>query len=105
MSLFCSVLYISVFYVSQNNQAQKSQSLGDPPQIYLSDPSSLTSLIPLTPGECVVNPSQHVFVVIKPPSVGQSKESSLSAEEDLLEIVSLEDKADVEVNRHVTVNS
>lgn len=79
-----------------NNQAQKSQSLGDPPQIYLSDPSSLTSLIPLTPGECVVNPSQHVFVVIKPPSVGQSKESSLSAEEDLLEIVSLEDKADVE---------
>ncbi|KAI2662090.1 ETS domain-containing protein Elk-1 [Labeo rohita] len=80
----------------QNTQAQKSQSLGDPPQIYLSDPSSLTSLIPLAHGECVVNPSQPVFVVIKPSPVGLHKESSLSPEEDLLEIVTLDEKGDVE---------
>ncbi|KAK7136255.1 hypothetical protein R3I94_014791 [Phoxinus phoxinus] len=79
-----------------NAQAQKSQSLGDPPQIYLSDPSSLTSLIPLAHGECVVNPSQPVFVVIKPPSVGLTKESNLPAEEELLEIVDLDEKTDVE---------
>ncbi|XP_051509467.1 ETS domain-containing protein Elk-1-like isoform X2 [Myxocyprinus asiaticus] len=85
-----------------NAQAQKSQSLGDPPQIYLSDPSSLTSLIPLAHGECVVNPSQPVFVVIKP-SVGLPKESSFPPEEDLLEIVNLDEKSDVEVNRCVTV--
>lgn len=77
--------------------------MGDPPQIYLSDPSSLTSLIPLAHGECVVNPSQPVFVVIKPPSVGLPKESSLPHEEDLLDIVNLDEKTDVEVNRHVTV--
>ncbi|XP_050973171.1 ETS domain-containing protein Elk-1 [Labeo rohita] len=81
---------------STNTQAQKSQSLGDPPQIYLSDPSSLTSLIPLAHGECVVNPSQPVFVVIKPSPVGLHKESSLSPEEDLLEIVTLDEKGDVE---------
>ncbi|XP_048065245.1 ETS domain-containing protein Elk-1 isoform X2 [Megalobrama amblycephala] len=79
-----------------NAQTQKSQSLGDPPQIYLSDPSSLTSLIPLAPGECVVNPSQHMFVVIKPPPVGLAKESNLPHEEDLLEIVDLDEKPDVE---------
>ncbi|XP_077080164.1 ETS domain-containing protein Elk-1 [Siphateles boraxobius] len=79
-----------------NAQAQKSQSLADPPQIYLSDPSSLTSLIPLAHGECVVNPSQPVFVVIKPPSVGLPKESNLPPEEDLLEIVDLDEKTDVE---------
>ncbi|XP_056121267.1 ETS domain-containing protein Elk-1 [Rhinichthys klamathensis goyatoka] len=79
-----------------NAQAQKSQSLGDPPQIYLSDPSSLTSLIPLAHGECVVNPSQPVFVVIKPPSVGLPKESNLPPEENLLKIVDLDEKTDVE---------
>ncbi|XP_073675534.1 ETS domain-containing protein Elk-1 [Garra rufa] len=79
-----------------NTQVQKSQSLGDPPQIYLSDPSSLTSLIPLAHGECVVNSSQPVFVVIKPSPVGLPKESSLSPEEDLLEIVDLDDKTEVE---------
>ncbi|KAI7797960.1 putative ETS domain-containing protein Elk-1, partial [Triplophysa rosa] len=79
-----------------NAQAQKSQNLGDPPQIYLSDPSSLTSLIPLAHGECVVNPSQQVFVVIKPPHVGMTKESGLSPEDDLLEIVHLEEKSEVE---------
>ncbi|KAK2898265.1 hypothetical protein QQF64_032573 [Cirrhinus molitorella] len=79
-----------------NTQAQKSQSLGDPPQIYLSDPSSLTSLIPLAHGDCVVNSSQPVFVVIKPSPVGLSKESSLPPEEDLIEIVTLDDKTDVE---------
>ncbi|XP_016401958.1 ETS domain-containing protein Elk-1-like [Sinocyclocheilus rhinocerous] len=79
-----------------NTQAQKSQSLGDPPQIYLSDPSSLTSLIPLAHGECVVNHSQPVFVVIKPSPVGLPKESSLPPEDDLLEIVHLDDKTDVE---------
>ncbi|KAL0187152.1 hypothetical protein M9458_018822, partial [Cirrhinus mrigala] len=70
--------------------------LGDPPQIYLSDASSLTSFIPLAQGECVVNPSQPVFVVIKPSPVGLPKESSLSPEEDLLEIVTLDEKTDVE---------
>ncbi|XP_052460807.1 ETS domain-containing protein Elk-1-like [Carassius gibelio] len=79
-----------------NSQAQKSQNLGDPPQIYLSDPSSLTSLIPLAHGECVVNPSQSVFVVLKPSPVGLSKESSLPPEDDLLEIVQLDDKTDLE---------
>ncbi|XP_042632140.1 ETS domain-containing protein Elk-1-like [Cyprinus carpio] len=81
---------------TMNTQAQKSQNLGDPPQIYLSDPSSLTSLIPLAHGECVVNPSQPVFVVIKPLPVGLPKESSLPPEEELLEIVDLDDKTDVE---------
>ncbi|XP_051525923.1 ETS domain-containing protein Elk-1-like isoform X2 [Myxocyprinus asiaticus] len=85
-----------------NTQAHKSQSLSDPPQIYLSDPSSLTSLIPLAHGECVVNPSQPVFVVIKPP-VGLPKESSFPPEEDLLEIVNLDEKADVEVQPESTV--
>ncbi|XP_067250532.1 ETS domain-containing protein Elk-1 isoform X4 [Chanodichthys erythropterus] len=80
----------------QNAQTQKSQSLGDPPQIYLSDPSSLTSLIPLAPAECVVSPSQHMFVVIKPPPVGLAKESNLPPDEDLLEIVDLDEKPDVE---------
>ncbi|XP_067270439.1 ETS domain-containing protein Elk-1 [Pseudorasbora parva] len=87
-----------------NAQAQKSQSLGDPPQIYLSDPSSLTSLIPLAHGECVVNPSQPVFVVIKPPPVGLPKESNLPSEEDLLEIVDLDEKTDVEPVSTVPVN-
>lgn len=87
--------------IPQNAQAQKSQSLGEPPQIYLSDPSSLTSLIPLAHGECVVNSPQPVFVVIKPP-VGLPKESNLPPEEDLLEIVDLDEETDVEVNRHVT---
>ncbi|XP_072536912.1 ETS domain-containing protein Elk-1 [Salminus brasiliensis] len=88
-------------------QPQKSQGLGDPPQIYLtsvSDPSSLTPLIPLTPvatGDCVVNPQQGhpVFVVIKPPSVGGAKEQSLSAGEELvdqLEIVDLDVKPEAE---------
>lgn len=79
-----------------NAQAQKSQNLGDPPQIYLSDPSSLTSLIPLAHGECVVNPSQSVFVVIKSPPVGMTIESSLSPEDGLLEIVNLEENPEVE---------
>ncbi|XP_056628386.1 ETS domain-containing protein Elk-1 [Triplophysa dalaica] len=78
-----------------NAQAQKSQNLGDPPQIYLSDPSSLNSLIPLAHGECVV-PPQQVFVVIKPPHVGTTKDSGLSPEDDLLEIVDLDEKAEVE---------
>ncbi|XP_042617674.1 ETS domain-containing protein Elk-1-like [Cyprinus carpio] len=86
-----------------NTQAQKSQNLGDPPQIYLSDPSSLTSLIPLAHGECVVNPSQPVFVVIKPLPVGLPKESSLPPEDDLLEIVHLDDKTDVELVSTVPV--
>lgn len=88
-------------FIPQNTQAQKSQNLGDPPQIYLSDPSSLTSLIPLAHGECVVNSSQPVFVVIKPSPVGLLTESRLSPEEDLLEIVDLDDKTDVEVSRCV----
>ncbi|XP_017575923.1 ETS domain-containing protein Elk-1 isoform X1 [Pygocentrus nattereri] len=87
-----------------NVQTQKSQGLGDPPQIYLtsvSDPGSLTPLIPLTPvaaGDCVVNPSQGhpVFVVIKPSPVGGAKESTLSAGEDLLEIVDLDVKPEAE---------
>ncbi|XP_051951103.1 ETS domain-containing protein Elk-1-like [Xyrauchen texanus] len=86
--------------IPPNAQAQKSQSLGDPPQIFLSDPSSLTSLIPLAHGECVVNPSQPVFVVIKP-SVGLPKLSS--SPPDQLEIVNLEEKSDVEAQPVSTV--
>lgn len=44
-----------------------------------------------------------MFVVIKPPPVGLAKESNLPPEEDLLEIVDLDEKPDVEVYRHVTV--
>ncbi|KAJ8371310.1 hypothetical protein SKAU_G00113380 [Synaphobranchus kaupii] len=91
----------------------KAQSAGEPPQIYLtsvSDPSSLTPLIPLPPmanpggasGECVVTPPQNhqVIVVIKPPT---AKEPSLPSEEEeeeeeqLLEIVGLENKRVEEV--------
>lgn len=86
-----------------NAQPQKSQSLGDPPQIYLSDPSSLTSLIPLAHGECVVNPSQSVFVVIKPPHVGLTKESSIPPEERILEIVNLDKKSEDEAQPVSTV--
>ncbi|XP_066499538.1 ETS domain-containing protein Elk-1 [Hoplias malabaricus] len=86
---------------ASNVQTQKSQGLGDPPQIYLtsmSDPSSLTPLIPLTTGDCVVNPPQGhpVFVVIKPPPVGGGKETTLSPGEDLLGIVDLDVKPEAE---------
>ncbi|KAJ8257759.1 hypothetical protein GJAV_G00189380 [Gymnothorax javanicus] len=87
-------------------QTQKVQFPGDPPQIYLtsvSDPNSLTPLIPLAPvpnprasAECVAPPPQshQVFVVIKPPP---AKDPSLPSEEDLLEIVGLENKQVEEV--------
>ncbi|KAJ8265077.1 hypothetical protein COCON_G00141760 [Conger conger] len=82
------------------SSVQKVQSAGDPPQIYLtsvSDPSSLTPLIPLAPvpphgasGECVGPPPQshQVFVVIKPPAAKED----LPSEDELLELVGLEDK-------------
>ncbi|XP_062854653.1 ETS domain-containing protein Elk-3 isoform X2 [Trichomycterus rosablanca] len=77
-----------------SDQQQKSQALGDPPQIYLtsvSDPTSLTSLIPLMQvpgGDCVVSSQQGhpVFVVIKSPPVGDAKEANISSEEDLLDL-------------------
>ncbi|XP_035238496.1 ETS domain-containing protein Elk-3 isoform X2 [Anguilla rostrata] len=91
---------------SSGAQVQKVPSAGDPPQIYLtsvSDPGSLTPLIPLAPvanpgasGDCVVSPSQshQVFVVIKPPA---AKEPGLPSEEELLEFVGLENKRVEEV--------
>ncbi|KAG9270037.1 ETS domain-containing protein Elk-1 [Astyanax mexicanus] len=83
-----------------NCQTQKNQGLGEPPQIYLtsvSDPTSLTPLIPLTSvasGDCMVNSQQGhpVFVVIKPPPVAGAKETNISAGEELLEIVDLDEK-------------
>lgn len=71
----------------------------------MSDPGSLTPLTltpvaaPGAPGECVVNqPQGHpVFVVIKPSPVVHSKEQNLTSEEDLVEIMSLEEKHVVEV--------
>ncbi|TRY72824.1 hypothetical protein DNTS_009522 [Danionella cerebrum] len=83
----------------QNDLALKSPS--EPPQIYLSDPSSLTSLISLAHGECVVNSSQPVFVVIKPSTMEHSKD--LQTEESLLEIVSLDDKTDSETESNLSV--
>ncbi|XP_035377753.1 ETS domain-containing protein Elk-1 isoform X2 [Electrophorus electricus] len=85
-------------------QVQRSQGLTDPPQIYLtsvSDPSSLTPLIPLTSvatADCVVSPPQghSVFVVLKPPSVAGSKEPGLPPGEGLLDIVDLDVKTDAE---------
>lgn len=90
---------------SQSDLQQKSQGLGDLPQIFLksvSDPTSLTSLIPLTQvpgGDCVVSSQQGhpVFVVIKSPPIGDAKESNISSEEDLLDIVDLDAKPEVEV--------
>ncbi|KAG7472692.1 hypothetical protein MATL_G00111510 [Megalops atlanticus] len=117
----------------QSSQPQKAQSQGDPPQIYLtsvSDPHSLTPLIPLAPvgapvasGECVVTPQQshQVFVVIKPPAATPTapathaspatpavpaapvKEPGLPSEEELLEIVGLEEKHMEEVPEPVPV--
>ncbi|KAK6303878.1 hypothetical protein J4Q44_G00263320 [Coregonus suidteri] len=89
---------------SSKSQPQKTQNLSDPPQIYLTSVSDPGSLTPLTltpvgaPGECVVNqPQGHpVFVVIKPSPVVHSKEQSLPSEEDLVEIMSLEEKHHVE---------
>lgn len=94
------------YFVPQSSQVQKAQTAGDPPQIYLtsvSDPGSLTPLIPLAPvanpgpsGDCGVTPPQshQVFVVIKPPA---AKEPSLPSEEELLEMVGLENKRVEEV--------
>ncbi|XP_076860170.1 ETS domain-containing protein Elk-1 isoform X2 [Brachyhypopomus gauderio] len=86
-------------------QMQKNHGLAEPPQIYLtsvSDPGSLTPLIPLTPvgaGDCVVSPAQghSVFVVLKPPSVGGGKEAGLPSGEGLLDIVDLEVKSEAEI--------
>ncbi|XP_034151809.1 ETS domain-containing protein Elk-1 isoform X2 [Esox lucius] len=88
---------------SLTSQLKTSQSLSDPPQVYLtsvSDPGSLTPLTltpvgaPGAPGECVVNqPQGHpVFVVIKHSPVAQSKEQSHSSEDELVEIISFEEK-------------
>ncbi|TTB56400.1 ETS domain-containing protein Elk-1 [Bagarius yarrelli] len=85
-----------------NGQPQKNQSLTDPPHIYLtsvSDPSSLTSLIQVAGSDCMVGSQQghSVFVVIKPPSVGDSKEHpSIASGEDLLDIVDLDVKPEAE---------
>ncbi|XP_023691612.2 ETS domain-containing protein Elk-1 isoform X2 [Paramormyrops kingsleyae] len=79
---------------SVNAQTQKTQGLGDSPQIYLTSVPDLSSIAPLIPsapvgssaaaGECVVSSSQshQVFVVIKPSA----------PEEDIFEIVGLKDK-------------
>ncbi|XP_028849952.1 ETS domain-containing protein Elk-3 [Denticeps clupeoides] len=72
-------------------QALKSQSLAEPPQIFLTrDP-----VIPVSSGgsaECMVTqpPGHSVFLVIKPPATGSSKDPVLPSEENILEIVSLE---------------
>ncbi|KAF5890739.1 ETS domain-containing protein Elk-1, partial [Clarias magur] len=84
-----------------NGQSQKTQGLGDPPQIYLtsvSDPSSLTSLIQVAGSECVVGSQQGhpVFVVIKPSTVGEAKEPNPASGEDLLDIVDLDVKPEAE---------
>ncbi|XP_060788401.1 ETS domain-containing protein Elk-1 isoform X2 [Neoarius graeffei] len=84
-----------------NAQPQKNQGLGDPPQIYLtsvSDRSSLTSLIQVAGSDCVVSSQQGhpVFVVIKPPPVGEAKEPNIASGEDLLDIVDLDVKPEAE---------
>lgn len=65
----------------------------------MSDPASLTSLIQVAGNDCVVSSQQGhpVFVVIKPPSVGDAKEANLTSGEDLLEIVDLDVKPEAEV--------
>lgn len=99
-------LKLSLFFPSvhftQNGQPQKNQGHSDPPQIYLtsvSDPSSLTSLIQVASNDCVVSSQQGhpVFVVIKPPPVGETKEPNLTSGEDLLDIVDLDVKPEDEV--------
>lgn len=40
-------------------------------------------------------------MVIKPPHVGMTKDSGLSPEDDLLEIVDLDEKSEDEVNSHL----
>lgn len=87
---------------SQNGQPLKNQGLADPPQIYLtsvSDPGSLTSLIQVAGSDCVVSSQQGhpVFVVIKPPPVGEAKEPNMASGEDLLDIVDLDVKPEAEV--------
>ncbi|KAF7695689.1 ETS domain-containing protein Elk-1 [Silurus meridionalis] len=84
-----------------NGQPQKTQGLSDPPQIYLtsmSDPSSLTSLIQVAGSDCVVSSQQGhpVFVVIKPPQVGEPKDVNIASGEDLLDIVDLDVKPESE---------
>ncbi|KAJ8015968.1 hypothetical protein DPEC_G00002210 [Dallia pectoralis] len=88
---------------SLKSQLQTSQSLSDPPQIYLTSVSDHGSFTPLTltpvgassaPVECTVNqPQSHpVFVVIKHSPVAQSKEQSHSTGDELVEIMSFEEK-------------
>lgn len=66
----------------------------------MSDPSSLTSLIQVAGSDCVVSSQQGqpLFVVIKPPSVGEAKaHPSITSGEDLLDIVDLDVKPESEV--------
>ncbi|KAF4072569.1 hypothetical protein AMELA_G00264440 [Ameiurus melas] len=84
-----------------NGQPLKNQGLADPPQIYLtsvSDPGSLTSLIQVAGSDCVVSSQQGhpVFVVIKPPPVGEAKEPNMASGGDLLDIVDLDVKPEAE---------
>lgn len=65
----------------------------------MSDRSSLTSLIQVASSDCVVSSQQGhpVFVVIKPPPVGEAKEPDTTSGEDLLDIVDLDVKPEAEV--------
>ncbi|XP_031422004.1 ETS domain-containing protein Elk-1 isoform X2 [Clupea harengus] len=92
---------------STNAHAQQTQTVADSPHIFLtsiSDQGPLISLTPVgapvAPGECVVNQAPQapqVYVVIKPPSVSPlSKEPSLSSDDELLEMVSLDQKPTAE---------